>query len=525
MFSTSLLPHTSDGAVHIARMAAYVKALSDGHFPVRWAGDLNYGYGLPLFNFYYQTPYLVSSIFLAWGVGLVMSFKLVLLISFLLSGIFMYAFTKELFKEHTTALLVTIFYQFAPFRFVEMFVRGGVGTVYTYSFLPLILYAITRLSRRMDKRALLFGALASGLLILSHNSLSLVFFLISLLFVFVQTKGIAFKRGLFFLLLGLLLSSFYWLPAIVEHKYTYGDLFMQNLYRTHFPPIQAFFIPNFTNNPGLRTAEVAVQFGLFHTIAIVVAIVQLIMYHQRSSPHRPILQFSLALIIGSLFFMQPISLWFWEHSTILRQFQFSWRLLAIPVFASSLAAVSLTRTKLARGAGSVAILVTLVVISTVAYWKPPEGFDRINEQEYWDYPLNTTYFGETDVIWSAGPASAYPKQRVEVIDGNATVSRVTKKTQVHTFIVEATTDARLVDRTQYFPGWRVYVDGVKVPIQFQDQNWRGLITFNVPKGSHSVMVRFGESPVRWVANFISLLTALTLVVWLFMTYSHRTHET
>jgi hypothetical protein len=36
---------THDGENHLARFAAYKKAISDGHIPPRWAGDLNYGYG------------------------------------------------------------------------------------------------------------------------------------------------------------------------------------------------------------------------------------------------------------------------------------------------------------------------------------------------------------------------------------------------------------------------------------------------------------------------------------------------
>lgn len=114
-FTTSLLPHTHDGLVHLPRMGAFYKALLDGQFPVRWAGDLNYGYGMPLFNFIYQLPYFVASFFLLLGLGLVNSFKITLALSFLLSGIFMFLFAKELTRDSKSALLVTIMYQFSDF--------------------------------------------------------------------------------------------------------------------------------------------------------------------------------------------------------------------------------------------------------------------------------------------------------------------------------------------------------------------------------------------------------------------------
>src|SRR6185312_11935065 len=85
ILTTSLYPHTQDGLVHLARMAAYFRTITDGEFPVRWAGYLNYGYGMPLFDFIYQVPYFISSFFLLLHVNLVTTYKLVLVVSFLLS--------------------------------------------------------------------------------------------------------------------------------------------------------------------------------------------------------------------------------------------------------------------------------------------------------------------------------------------------------------------------------------------------------------------------------------------------------
>src|SRR5258705_9027004 len=71
IFITPKLLHTHDGLVHLPRIAAYFKALLDGQIPVRWAADLNYGYGMPLFNFMYQLPYFIASMLVFLGAGLV----------------------------------------------------------------------------------------------------------------------------------------------------------------------------------------------------------------------------------------------------------------------------------------------------------------------------------------------------------------------------------------------------------------------------------------------------------------------
>ncbi len=473
------LPHTSDGGVHLPRMGAYFKALADGLVPVRWAGDLNYGYGLPLFNFMYHTPYLISSIFIAAGMPLVLTFKLTLFLSFLFSGLFMYMFTREWLGDKKSALFLTIFYQFAPFRLVEILVRGAIGGIYSYTFLPLVLWGIIKLFKKQQVTNAAITAFATFFLIISHNSLSLVFFGVIALF----SLSFSPNRKAFFwaaaaLTWGLLAASFYWIPALMEHKYTYGDLFMQALYRTHFPPFLNFFIPNITNAQAFRTAEISVQLGFFHLVAVIAAIIGLLRGTFDRQTKR-IIWFGLGLLLLAFFFMQPVSLPLWEHISFLRQFQFPWRFLALTSFATALISISLVKT--IRSKSIITAILVGCVVSTGYFWYPPQGFDRVNESDFWNYPLNTTYFGETDVIWSAGPAKEYPKSRVEFAEGSGEVMNFTKKTQLHTFTVIASSPAKLVDHTQYFPGWRAYVDNKKTEIEFQDQNWRGEITFAVPE--------------------------------------------
>lgn len=512
MFLTQDLPHTSDGGVHLPRMAAYFKSLKDLHVPVRWAGDINYGYGLPLFNFIYHMPYMISSGLLLLGFPLILAFKLVLATSFLLSGIFMFAFANEFFKDTTKALLVTIFYQFSPYRLVDLLVRGNAGGIYTYAFFPLILFGLTRILQKNQTsyRNLIITSFATYALVVSHNSLSLIFFIAAVAFVLIYHAQTKQKFACFMaLLVGLALSAYFWIPAIGEHKYTYGNLFMRDLFRTHFPPFLNFFIPNFTDNENLRIAEVSVQFGLFHTIAIVVGILGLGTHIDRQTKN--ITLFSLCIVVLSLFFMQPVSLILWEHMAFLRQFQFPWRFLSLVTLATSLLSVHFLAFPYFKKRFVLSIFIFLTIISTVYYWKPTQGYEKVDQHNFWNFPLTTTYFGETDVIWSAGPANDYPPSRVEIISGKGMVQDFVKRTSVHTFFVKSETPITVVDHTIYFPGWRAFIDSKIVPIQFQDPNWRGLITFQIPQGTHTIRVEFGESKIRIIADLISLITLFSLL--------------
>lgn len=523
MFLTSRMPHTHDGPVHLARIAAYYKELLYGQIPPRWASELNFGYGLPLFNFMYHLPYLIASIPVMFSLGLVTSFKLTLLLSFFLSGIGMFMFARKFFKNVHQAYLVTILYQFAPFHLVELVVRGSIGEAYTYSFLPFVLFCILLVFEKPLLIRIFICSLVTALLILSHNAISLVSFAVAILFVLWFAPDL--KRrllGLISLAVAPALTAFYWLPAVLERKYTYGDLFMRTMYQSHFPPIQNFVIPNFTNSTNLQTGGITVYIGLIQTIGILASVYFLISRATRESNKRSVFLFSFTLILLSLFFMQPISAWIWGKIPTLRMFQFPWRFLALTGMGAALLGGVLVPLKKQRKNIIVSLACAVTVLTTIIFWQPPLGYDKIVESDYWNFPLNTTFFGETDLVWSEGPAKDYPKAQFELIHGKGEISGVYKKSIRHTFTINAQTPVRILDHTQYYPGWRVYVDGVKTPIEFQDQNHRGLITFNVNEGVHNIAVIFGNSPTRAVGNSISLITLAALALLSLWTIKNKT---
>ena len=66
----------------------------------------------------------------------------------------------------------------------------------------------------------------------------------------------------------------------------------------------------------------------------------------------------------------------------------------------------------------------------------------------------------------------------------------------------------IVDNTFYFPGWHVVVDKQEVPIEFQNEAYRGLITFKIPPGIHQVEIKFTDTKLRLVADIISFATVI-----------------
>ena len=77
--------------------------------------------------------------------------------------------------------------------------------------------------------------------------------------------------------------------------------------------------------------------------------------------------------------------------------------------------------------------------------------------------------------------------------------------------MKSDSEVQLVENTLYYPGWNVLVDNKIVPIEFQSSVHRGLMTFYVSKGIHTVTILFSDTKVRRMANWISALSVILIV--------------
>lgn len=83
-----------DGLVHLINLAEFDRMIRAGQFPVRWAADLDFGYGNPIFSFYSPSFYYLSEILVPF-MGYLGAIKSVLIFSILGSGIFTYLLVKD----------------------------------------------------------------------------------------------------------------------------------------------------------------------------------------------------------------------------------------------------------------------------------------------------------------------------------------------------------------------------------------------------------------------------------------------
>lgn len=503
--------------MHAIRFATFYREIIEGQFPVRWTSQFHFGYGTALFNFVYPLPYLVSFPFIAAGLSPVLTLKISFALTYLIAGFTMYLFASQYFRDKRVAFFVTILYQFAPFRLVEMNVRGNLGALYAYALAPLLIFSIIYFLKKKTYMSWLYIVIAVSLITLSHTIMGFAFLVISGAFIFVQTNRIKLIiLTLAAFILGIALSSFFIFPAILEQKYTNGYLFTKDVFYHHFPSLKALLVPNFANIESLRVAEVAVQIGLFQVVSVVIAVIFVFTKSYTTNAKRMI-GFLLLTTIGTILFMQPIAKPLWENVSLVRQFQHPWRFVGILVFTTALlGAYTVRDIQFLRKPIVFVILSSLVVFSSAFYWRPLQGFVTHDDAFYWEYPLTTNYFSEVNTIWMADEPKNYPSSYHEILTGEANILSEDRRSTIHTYVIKADTETTILDRTYFFPGWKVFIDGIETEIQFQDPAYAGLIIFNVPEGLSTVKVEFHQSKLQYISNIISTLSLASIVIGTFL---------
>jgi uncharacterized membrane protein len=270
LFHTGL-PLTHDGSDHVARIANFYLSLSEGTLIPRWAENLNWGYGHPILMFLYPLPSYMASFFHVLGLSFVDSTKAVFGVTFILSGLTMFLWLKT-FVRKDAAFLGALLYCFAPYRFVDLYVRGAIGEHVAFMLVPLVCYFILKTSRAVDKKFLVGGAFSLALLILSHNAVSLMalpFILLYIVFLFFQTEHRKYflVSSSFIIVLGFLLSAFFWVPAVLEAKYTLRSVVLKDQYLDRFSPLLNFFYSSW--NYG-QSGQFSVQVGIIQWLVLIV---------------------------------------------------------------------------------------------------------------------------------------------------------------------------------------------------------------------------------------------------------------
>lgn len=492
LMSAGFFPMHDD--VQVARVVAMSRALRDGQFPVRWVSDLGYGYGYPLFNFYGPLPYYVGGGLAAATGDALLATKIMMAGGMVLAAFAMFAFTSKLLP-FWGAVALSVLYMYAPYHGVQLYVRGAVGEVWAYGFLPLVVAGV--LGNIPLGILGLFGVLTShtitGYIVVGLLAISSIFFR---------------RRALLMLLFGLGLSAFFWLPAILEMQFTnvVGQIGGGADFRDHFVCLSQLWqspLGYGGSAPGCVADGMSFKLGKLHILLGAVGFLLFIKnWKLTKKPLRLVRCMEAALVVGSVFFMTPLSQKLWELLPYAAFVQYPWRLLTFASLGLVLLAGVIWRDIKARAAlyAGVAVIALAMFINAESF-RPQYLYPATSADFETEHELR---FRASKVSDEYMPADFIrPKTEGETVRGTLPGTSTRRR-----YEVRADEGGEMSIPLAYFPGWRYWVDGAPTTPGVAG----GLPVFSLGAGPHTIEAKLTNTPVRTLGNVASAMTLLVLGV-------------
>lgn len=504
----SFIP-THDGEYHLIRLWQFDENIRAGIFLPRWAPDLNNGFGVPLFNFFYPLPNYVGEIFHLVGFSLISSFNYSIALGLILSGLFFYLWAKESWGRWP-GLVGAVYYLMAPYHLLDVYVRGSIGEVWALALYPAVLWGTERLRKTKNKYNLILTGLLLALLILSHNILALIFFPFYLSYLLVWR--VSFRKMALIIATGLGLSAFFWLPALLESSYVTG-LKMISV-ADHFPTLSQLIIPSWGSGfsvPGIGD-QISFQIGVGHLLVVTIGLFLLIKKVKKTS--RQLLFFT-GWSFLLVFLLLEISLPVWKLVPGMDLFQFPWRLLGLMILISSYLAVLVVSS--AFRVKTVALV--LMVISIIAYgnYARPIQYSPRSDRDYLDNPNWTggtaTLANSFNTIWMKNGL----KLSQNLDQEECQVKIISKCPVRRNYQVNCPVASSVMFDVAYFPGWQAMINNRKVTASHS----QGVILLDIPQGQHEVDLVFKNSQVRFLANLLSGISLLFTVLLVILKRKNR----
>ena len=507
----------------VSRVIVMGNALKEGQFPVRIVSDLGYGLGYPLFNFYGPLPYYVGGLFYTLGVDSVVATKIMFAIGAVFAPVALFLLLSPVFG-HMAAVAGAMLFLYAPYHAVQIYIRGSVGEYWAIAFVPLILYGLLRAMKEKNPlQGVGISSIALAATILSHTILGFltciglgigigVYFIISI----VQKRFS--KRVVFVPLsavtLGLFLSAFFWIPAMMEVSQTTVSQMVTGASTTFFDHFVC--LSQFWNSPwGFAGSApgcvdgMSFKFGKVQLIiaGLAIGFWLLLRKSKQMKDKNSFMRITMGAVLVLMFLMLSVSTFVWNIFPYTSVIQYPWRLLAYGMLGIAICGaylvsafrIPLLRIGVALGIIAVTLIVnTKIFVPQYMYERSSADFERFEDLRFLQSKISDEYLPPE--VMRPNVASDVTKTTVS---GSSTflIRRLVEKTTTLLVEIETENAQDITIQKAWFPGWSVSVNGLQV----QPRVVQGLPTVTIPQGVSIIEMQFSNTPVRTVANWLSIV--------------------
>jgi 6-pyruvoyl-tetrahydropterin synthase related domain len=529
-----------DFQFHLASWMDATGQWREGTLYPRWAESANWGFGEPRFVFYPPGSWMIGA-----ALGSVLPWAMApgtfIWLTLVAAGMSMWKLARE-WLPAPQAIVAAVLFEVNPYHLVIVYYRSDFAELLAGALLPLIVWGALATGHGHWRRVPLLAVAFAGIWLSNAPAGVIATYSLGLTFV-VQC---AMRRshgplvpGLTAMAGGFGLAAFYILPAAWERRWVQiAQALADNL-----RPAQNFLFTHASDPDFVRfnweVSSVAV--GVLVTTGVAGIFVA------RKRREFPDLFWVLtALGVFAVSLMLPQSNLLWRALPELRFVQFPWRWLEVLdlVFAFFVA-VAIGRSEqqrvswfagaivfLAIGAAATAMIRTgwwdsADVPSMASAVRSGAGYEGTDEYA----PVGSDRYelpGNPDETERVEGVSSVPADRIGEFDSDSGEVVPATNVKLHVerwtaerreFAAETATEITLAVKLLKYPAWEVRLDGQEIPAGLAPDTGQMLV--DLPPGTHRIAIRFRRTWDRTTGGVISALSALTLLVGVWVSRSRR----
>lgn len=531
------MPLTDDGNLHLYRVIALDHSMAfDGALWPRYSSILALGYGAPLFNFFPPTTYYLPRFLHVLGTPFVQAF-LASMALYTYIGAWGAFLLGRSWSNNAGGFISAAAYVYAPYWLFNTVTRGTLSEVAGLAVLPFTLWILHKLVKERNTRHFVTATLITALFIIIHNIVTLHGAILLALYSLLLTirsnqplKILAMLIGVGFL--SVMISAFFWLPALSETHYTHITGTTEAL--TFIDPVrtlrslaEVLAFPK-TADPTQLNPQVSITLGWPQLILGAISVLLAIRWKQQ----RGLVIFCLLVLVGSVFLNLDVSAPLWQTLPLIDYSQFAWRILGIASLALALMA-SVTIGQITSRLhskwlvnGFLALSLGFIMLLSLPWLYTPyidvaaNTFIDVLKYENQRKELSLSSYSEYLPAWTDG-AALDGTENIAKFQQNPVISRLDVPETIEIIRVswqslgveldlDATQTTELAFQWLYMPGWTAVLDGHAVDIH--PTSPEGFLQVAVPEGRHTLQIVLQSTQQQLIAVVMSLMGLVLLVV-------------
>ena len=512
-----------DAVYPVTRAIGTVMALKQGQFLPLITSNFANGFGYS-WNLFYPP---ISTYFVIFARIFTSSYynatKIVVILSTIFSGIFMYRLVKCVSKNDKISLLAAIIYITAPYRLVDIYTRMAIGEIISFIFIPIVFQGLYNLLEGDSDKHYLIVIGAVGL-VLTHNISTLMTIIPCIIYVLFNIKKLKNKNIIKKLLIDIIfiigMVVFFYAPMIeakLSCNYSvFDDGKMGSLEQIQQQALSISQVLFGKMQNGYTASEMCLIIGL----PIILPLIFTPYVYSKISNKK---LYVLTLITGLLMLLATTNIFPWIHMPKIFSFiQFAYRFLFIAIFLLSIvAAVNIEKMFEDIKIKEIFIVVFLIFIYIIPILNICQLDSNFNENRFTqvDTVNENTEATESCAYFEYVPSNVKVsyltsrKQEAIVLSGKTEIVEQNKENTNMNIKIQNTSEETLIELPYiYYVGYKAEINGKKLNVK---ETENGLVGLDIPKGeSGYITIQYRGTKIQKVSTLISIVSFVFFIVYI-----------